>query len=329
RRRGSRLIPGMAKPQRTPVGVIGLGIIGSRAVANLRKAGFQVWVWNRSPRAEPHFLSSPAEVAESASVVSLFVSDGPALIEVVTAMAPALTPSHTIVNHATVAPAEARQAAEIAAERHAKFLDAPFTGSRDAAAEGRLIFYAGGAPEALEAARPVLEAIGSKILPVGEVGEASALKVATNLLVAGSVAAYAEALALLSRTGIPLERLLEALDGHAVNSPLAGMKIPAMITGDFAPRFSLQNMFKDARIALKIAEECKVEMPVAAAFAGMAMAGLHQGWGGEDFSVIARHFGFPDPGNPLSAKYQPAPAAEAPEPATAKPERRGWRLFGR
>ena len=80
----------MARPARQNAGVIGLGIIGSRVAANLRKAGYQTWVWNRTPRPEPNFLSSAAEVAESARVVQIFVSDGPALIETLEAMAPAL-----------------------------------------------------------------------------------------------------------------------------------------------------------------------------------------------------------------------------------------------
>lgn len=320
----------MPRPQKTPVGVIGLGIIGTRAAANLRQAGYQVWVWNRSPRPEPNFVASAAEVAEAARTVCLFVTDGPALLEVVQSMAPVLTPAHVVINHATVAPSEVRDAAAVAASRHAKFLDAPFTGSRDAAAAGKLIFYVGGEPDALEAARPILETLGTKIVPAGQVGEASALKIATNMLVACSAAAYAEALAVLARAGIPLERLLEALDGHAVRSDLAAMKIPAMITGDFAPRFALKNMFKDAKLALRMAADTGLELPATSAFAGMAMAALQRGWAEEDFSVIARLFDFPNPENPLPEAYRLAssPAPPGPTPSE-KPERRGWKLFGR
>ncbi len=88
--RQGQLSLAMARPAKPNAGVIGLGIIGSRVAANLRKAGNQVWVWNRSPRPEPNFLSSPAEVAESAKIIQIFVSDGPALMDVLTAMAPVL-----------------------------------------------------------------------------------------------------------------------------------------------------------------------------------------------------------------------------------------------
>ena len=89
----------MARPAKSNAGVIGLGLIGSRVAANLRKGGYQVWVWNRSPRPEPNFLSSPAEVAESAKIIQIFVSDGPALIQTVQAMAPALGPGHVVLHH--------------------------------------------------------------------------------------------------------------------------------------------------------------------------------------------------------------------------------------
>src|SRR5215510_2349693 len=116
----------MARPARRHAGVIGLGIIGSRVAANLRKAGYQTWVWNRTPRPEPNFLSSAAEVAESAKIIQIFVSDGPALIETIEAMAPVLGPEHIILNHATVSPKETSAAARLVEEQHANYLDAPF-----------------------------------------------------------------------------------------------------------------------------------------------------------------------------------------------------------
>lgn len=191
----------MARPAKTNVGVIGLGIIGSRVAAGLRKAGNQVWVWNRSPRPEPNFLSSPAEVAESAKIIQIFVSDGPALMDVLAVMAPALGPEHIVINHSTVAPRETVEASKVVEGRHARYLDAPFTGSRDAAEAGQLVYYIGGGSEALEKARPVLEVSAKSVLLIGEIGQAAALKIAMNIVAAISVSAYAEALGLLDKSG--------------------------------------------------------------------------------------------------------------------------------
>lgn len=315
----------MARQTKPTAAVIGLGIIGSRVVSALRKSGFQVWIYNRSPRPEPNFLSSPAEVAEVAKHIQIFVSDGQALLSVVKSLAPALTPEHVVMNHATVSPHETREAAEIVMSRHAKFLDAPFTGSRDAAEQGQLVYYIGGDPAVLATVRPVLEASSKQILEIGEIGQAAVVKIATNLISASAIEALAEAHALLDKNGIDLRKLSLALECHGSRSALSDMKIPVMISGDFEPRFSLKHMFKDIQLALGLAAEKEIDLPAASAFAGAAMAGIQQGWGDSDFSVIARFYGFPGQGHALP-EVSPDSAAAKAASTEAKPSR-GWSLF--
>jgi len=297
-------------PGNSAVGVIGLGIIGSRVAACLRRSGYQVWLWNRTVRPEPNFLSSPAEIAEASRHIQIFVSNGEALHSVLRVMLPALTSEHVILNHATVSPADTLTAAEIVAEKHAAFLDAPFTGSRDAAAAGQLVYYIGGDAQALDRVRPQLEASSKQILEIGTIGQASVVKVATNLISANAVAAVSEALALLDRYGVELHKLPLALENNAARSGVSDLKLPCMLDADFDPRFSLKNMFKDVQIGLAMAEEKDIELPAAGAFAGIAMAGLQRGWGDEDFSVISRFYDFPGQGHTL-------PATPAPESSTA------------
>ncbi|CAN5810987.1 NAD(P)-dependent oxidoreductase [soil metagenome] len=324
----------MARPAKHNAGVIGLGLIGSRVAANLRKAGYQVWVWSRTPRPEPNFLSSAAEVAESAKIIQIFVSDGAALIQTVKAMAPVLTPEHIILNHATVSPAETVEAAEIVHERHAKYLDAPFTGSRDAAEASQLAFYIGGDAAALEKARAQLEVNARAIIPIGEVGQAAAMKIAMNMVVALSVGAFAEAMCLVEKSGIPLYKIGEVFPYHIANSPLVDLKVPGMIKGDFDPRFSLKHMFKDMQIALAMASEYGVDLPETAAYAGSAMSGLQNGWGDLDFSSIARHYGYPNEENEVpeqlfgASSAQAATNGAASAPAPAKEKRKIFPLFG-
>lgn len=284
----------MARKERKSAGVIGLGIVGTRIAAHLRKAGYQVWLWNRSPRAEPNFLSSPAEVAESAPTIQIFVNDGQALFETVDSLLPALTPRHVVLNHATVSPADTRSVAERIETTGARFLDAPFTGSRNAAEAGQLVYYVGGDPAVLKQVRPLLEASSKAIVEIGGVGDASTVKIATNMITAATVEAMSEAFCLLHRANIPLQYLSTALEHNAVKSGLTEMKVKSMIEGDFTPHFSLRNMFKDMQLALELANSHNVELPAVSAFAGAAMSGLQKGWAEEDFSVISRHFGFPE-----------------------------------
>jgi 3-hydroxyisobutyrate dehydrogenase-like beta-hydroxyacid dehydrogenase len=148
----------MARSKNKNVGLIGLGIIGSRVATALRNRGLSVFVWNRTPRPEQNFVGSPAEVAELCDVIQIFVADDEALLEMVRQLTPALTAQHIVIAHCTVAPESMRAAAAIVQRRGARFLEAPFTGSKIAAENGQLVYYIGGDEAELKQARPVLEA---------------------------------------------------------------------------------------------------------------------------------------------------------------------------
>jgi len=272
--------------QTTTVGVLGMGIIGSRVAENLRKAGHKVFVWSPTPRPLPGFLASPLEVASVTKVIQIFVRDGGALIEVLEQMQPALRGYHLVMNHATVSPSATRQAAEICAATGAGFLDAPFTGSKTAAQQGKLVYYIGGPGELLDRARRVLEVSSTQILPMGAVADASVVKITTNLISAVIVKALTEAAAITQKHGVPLECLLEALQSNANFSPLIGMKLPAMIAGDFDPHFSLKNMLKDADFARDLAREAGIDATALEATATAMRSKLEEGKGDLDFSVI-------------------------------------------
>lgn len=270
------------------VGVLGLGIIGSRVAENLRKAGHEVFVWSRSARAVPNFLSSPREVAEAAGIVQIFVRDGTALLEALNDMLPALKAGHLIMNHATVSKKATLEAARLVESTGAAFLDAPFTGSKMAAQNGKLCYYIGGSDLMLERARRVLEASAAKIVPLGAIGDAMVLKIVTNLVSAVIVEAVAEAADITQANGIHLERLLSALESNANFSTLIGMKLPAIMNSDYEPHFSLRNMLKDADFARELAAEAVMKTPALDCTAAAMRAGVDAGKGDLDFSVIGQ-----------------------------------------
>jgi 3-hydroxyisobutyrate dehydrogenase len=117
----------MPRKSRKNVGLIGLGIIGSRVAAGLRSSGYHVFVWNRNPRPVPNFLGSPIEVAEMCEVIQLFVADAAAVFQVIEAFGDALTDRHVVINCATIGPEATLEAARMVQARGAAFLDAPFT----------------------------------------------------------------------------------------------------------------------------------------------------------------------------------------------------------
>src|SRR6266496_126460 len=234
-----RLKP-MSHATRKNIGVIGLGIIGRGVAANLRRKGFPVYVWNRSPRPVPNFVGSPGELAGICNYIQIFVSDDEALLQTVEQLSEKLTPRHVVLAHSTVAPDSMRAAAEVVERRGARFVEASFTGSKPAAEKGELVYYVGGTEAALGEARPILEASSKEIMHIGPVGQASAIKIATNMITAATVQAAAEALALVQASGVPFEKFVEAMRANASYSDTLALKLPKMLERDFEPQFSVK-----------------------------------------------------------------------------------------
>jgi len=278
-----------AKPR---AGVIGLGIIGSRVAARLAEAGFPLAVWSRSakelPGLPPAAENLPSLAAE-ADVLQVFVSDDAALQETIERLLPALHSRHVVLCHATVAPQSVRAAAEAVMKRGAAFLDAPFTGSRDAAAAGQITYYIGGEPAALERSKPVLEASAKAILPLGGIGAASAVKIATNIMAAAAAVSLAEAICLLRNNGVDPSVLPAVLENNAARSGVADLKLPCMLSDDFAPRFSAKNMHKDMKLARQLLAQDA--MSITAAMERLYGETCRRGLGEEDFAAVLKTLG--------------------------------------
>jgi len=334
----------MSRKVRKNVGVIGLGIIGSRVAAGLRAAGYQVYVWNRSAKPAPNFLGSPAEVAESAEIIQIFVADAQALFDVVEAMSETLTSKHIIVCNSTVGPEAVLEAAQIVEARGAQFLDAPFTGSKVAAEKRQLVYYVGGAEPAFVRVRPILELTSKSIIRMGEIGHASTIKVVTNMISAVTAQVLAESLSIVQKAGLEPELLTAAIELNACRSGVIDLKLPKMLSGDYEPHFSLKHMFKDVQLGIHMANALDIEIPATTVTAGVMYGALNQGWGDLDFSVLYKNyapaevfeelpaldqvlgeaeFGRPEPGATGTHAVEPLslPAGGAAEESTPPPER--------
>ena len=305
----------MPPKSRKNVGLIGLGIIGSRVAGALRAAGFQVYVWNRSAQPAPNFLGSPSEVANVADIIQIFVADAAALYEVIESMADALTPDHLVMCSATVGPEAVIEAAKFVQARGARFLDAPFTGSRTAAEKRQLVYYVGGEEAVFERAKPVLEATSKALVRVGEIGHASTLKIVTNMISAATVQTLAEGLAIVQKAGLDPALLTAAIAQNACRSGVIDLKLPKMIAGDYEPHFSLKHMFKDVQLGIEMANWLDLEIPITTVTAGVMFGALSQGWGDLDFSAVSKIYAPNDP-EPAVALPTPNTGPQAAPPAT-------------
>ena len=280
----------MSNPMHKNIGVIGLGIIGRAVAGNLRRKEFPVFVWNRSPRPVPNFVGSLGELAEMCNYIQIFVSDDEALLQTVEQLSEKLTPRHLVLAHSTVAPDSMCAAAEIVERRGARFVEASFTGSKPAAEKGELVYYVGGTDAALREARTVLEASGKEIVHIGAIGQASAIKIATNMITAASAQAAAEALALVQALGLPLEKFVEAMRANASYSGTLALKLPKMLERDFEPQFSVKHMLKDMQIASQIALSHYLDLGVTAAARDQLVEQMQWGHGDDDYSSVVRKY---------------------------------------
>ncbi len=309
----------MARKPRKNIGIIGLGIIGTRVAATLRAKGFHVYVWNRTPKAAPNFLGSPSTLAEFCDVIQLFVADAQALFDVLDAMEGKLNENHTVICSATVGPEATIEAAKLVEEHGAKFLDAPFTGSKDAAANGQLVYYIGGEDEVFRGVAPMLEASSKAIVKIGAVGQAATVKVATNVMAAVNIQTLAEALAIVKQSGVPADIMADALEHHGVRSALLDMKLGKMIHGDYEPHFTVKHMFKDVQLAIHIANSLEIDVPATTATAGVMFGALNRGWADLDYSALAKVYES-ETDEPSKPAVKAEPKAEIPLPKAAESE---------
>jgi len=186
-----------------------------------------------------------------------------------------------------------RTAADLVERRGARFVEAPFTGSKMGAEKGELVFYVAGDEVALREARPILEASAKEIIEMGEIGQATVVKLATNIATAASVQALAEGLALVNHAGIPAEKFVAAMQNNASYSKTLSMKLPKMIENNFEPHFALKHMLKDMKIASQLGLSHHLELAVTTAARDRLLEQEQRGYAEEDFSVVARKY-FPE-----------------------------------
>jgi len=142
----------------------------------------------------------------------------------------------------------------------------------------------------LREGRPILEASSKEIVHIGAVGQASAIKVATNMITAASIQASAEALALVQAEGLPLEKFVEAMRVNASYSGTLAMKLPKMLDRDFAPHFSVKHMLKDMQIANQLALSHYLDLGVTAAARNQLFELMQWGHGDDDYSAVLRKY---------------------------------------
>jgi 2-hydroxy-3-oxopropionate reductase len=280
------------------VGVIGLGIMGAPMARNLLRAGFPLVVWNRTASradalvaAGARRAASPCDLTERASITITMLSDTPDVAEVYRRDDGVLAGAgdgDVLIDMSTIAPRVTRELAAEAAARGAAMLDAPVSGGDVGAIEGTLSIMVGGGDDALARARPVLEALGTRITHVGGNGAGQVVKACNQIVVGLTLEALSEALVLGSKAGVDPRAIVTALGGGLAASRVLEVRGEKLLARDFTPGFKLDLHAKDLAIVLDTARELDMPLPGAALVAELFEAERGRGHGEADNSTILR-----------------------------------------
>lgn len=281
------------------IGLLGTGLLGSAVVERLLAQGFEVTVWNRTPEKAAalyakgaHIAQSAAEAIAASDLTLLFLADRAACEAVLFDPATkAALPGRSLLQMGTIGPDDSRQLAETLTAAGAHYAECPVLGSLPEARSGTLILMYGGDEGLFARIAPLLRALGPEPKRIGSVGQAAALKLAMNQLIASQTAAFAMSLALVQAHGVAVEDFMQILRGSALYAPTFDKKLDRMLSGHFAgPNFPLDHLIKDVRLFIRAAQGAGIDTSLLAALEAVLGEVSAQGHGGEDYSVLARGF---------------------------------------
>jgi 3-hydroxyisobutyrate dehydrogenase-like beta-hydroxyacid dehydrogenase len=271
--------------------------MGKGIAGRLIAAGHEVVVWNRSRAAVDALVVEGAlaasNVAEAAGceVVHSMLADDAAIRAVLVdgGALGAMTKGAVHVNHATISVAFARTLAAKHREHAVGYVAAPVFGRPDAAAAGKLHVLAAGADDVVARVRPLLEAIGQSVWPLGEAPErANAVKIAGNFMIASAIETMAEATALTRAHGVGAREFLEVMTNTLFAAPVFKTYGALVAEKRYSPPgFGLKLGYKDAGLTLAAAGDAEVPMPLAALIRDGFVDALAHGGGELDWSALA------------------------------------------
>jgi len=282
----------------TRISYLGLGTMGSGMASNLLEAGYKLAVWNRNPEKSEPFAkkgagvaATPADAVRGAELVIYSLSNDQAVEEVVfgaKGILSGINEGQIAIDMSTVLPAMSLREQEAYAKRGVDFLDAPVFGSKQESADAKLWIMAAGNKAIFENVKPVLEHLGQTVHYFGRNGNAAAMKLVGNLIVALEMEALAEGLVLAQKAGLDLNTVMKVVKVADFRSPLLVSNGQNILRRDFSPSFALKLMLKDASLIEKFAESLQSPIPALRVAKKNLESAVALGVGKENASALIR-----------------------------------------
>jgi len=277
---------------------LGLGTMGSGMASNLLKAGYKLTVWNRSAakckpfaRKGARVADTPADAVRDADLVMYSLSNDQAVEEVVfgaKGILSGINEGQTAIDMSTVLPATSLREEEAYAKHGVDFLDAPVFGSKTESANAKLWIMAAGNKAIFEKVKPVLEHLGQTVHYFGKNGNAAAMKLVGNLIVALEMEALAEGLVLAQKAGLDLNTVIEVVKVADFRSHLLVSNGQNILKRGFSTSFALKLMLKDADLIEKFAESLHSPIPALRVAEKNLASAVALGFGNENASALIK-----------------------------------------
>jgi 3-hydroxyisobutyrate dehydrogenase-like beta-hydroxyacid dehydrogenase len=268
--------------------------MGTAIAERLVDAGHQVTVHNRSAAKTAPLVERGATAAKSltdiwarADVCITMLADSAALENVAAELLDGEgAKGRTLIDMSTVSAATSAKVAALAADAGVAYLRAPVTGNPVAVRGGMLGIIVSGDEELLASMRPLLLDIGPTVFYLGDGEEARVMKLALNLMIAGTAELLAEAVALGEAHGLDRGTLVDVIAGSAIGSPFVGYKKGPLVADDYTSTFSARLMRKDLEMAMESAAEARLPLPVTQLVDELLENCVEVGLGELDFSAL-------------------------------------------
>ncbi len=285
----------MGKPS---ICFIGLGIMGKPMAANLLKAGYSLFVFNRTREKMASLVENGAIPAESisdctrqADVTITMLPDSADVKDVILSkngVAEAARPHSTVIDMSSISPVVSQEIGRFLHRQKVDFLDAPVSGGEAGAIAGTLAIMVGGLETSFEKMKPILQTMGKSVKRVGEIGAGNYAKLANQIIVALNIAAVGEAFVLAQKAGLDPETLYDAIRNGLAGSHVLDAKVPKVMERQFEPGFKLKLHQKDLKNVLETAHQIDVPLPLTALVQQMITALIAEGKGELDHGALVQ-----------------------------------------
>lgn len=282
------------------IGFIGTGVMGKSMIRNLKKAGYELYIYNRTKEKAEELIEegavwcdTPGECAKNRDVVITIVGYPKDVEEVYFAEDGILENADEgtyLIDMTTTSPKLSVRIYEEGNKKGLHVLDAPVSGGDVGAKKGTLAIMVGGEKIDFEACQDVLAAMGTSIVYEGPAGSGQHVKMANQIAIAGAVSGVCEAIAYTKAMGVDVDTMIETIKGGAAGSWQLSNLGPKMASGDYAPGFYIKHIIKDMKIAEEEAEERELVLPILQKVCEMYQELERQGKGGNGTQGLIEYY---------------------------------------